>query len=64
MTGRLTLLGPTLKEADALGWIDLVNVGFRKFSPAGAETGADHAANFTVVLYVEKMLFTIPAFEA
>lgn len=66
MQGRITLLGPTLDEAKALGWIDLVNVGFKTFSaPEADPTGkAQEALQFTVELYVEKMAFTIQALEA
>lgn len=63
MQGRITLLDPTLKEANALGWIDLVNVGFKAFNPAQADLGLDHLERFSVELYVEKMLFTIKALE-
>jgi hypothetical protein len=65
MPGRLTLLDPSLDEAKALGWIDLVNVGFKSFSaPEADPAGKAQVQQFTVVLYVEKMAFTIKALEA
>jgi len=62
MKGRITLLDPTLNEANALGWIDLVNVGFKSFNPPEADTTTDHLMTFSVVLYVEQMNFSLKAF--
>lgn len=66
MQGRITLLDPTLDEAKALGWIDLINVGFKTFSaPEADPTGkAPAVQQFTVELYVEKMAFNIQALQA
>lgn len=55
LQGRITLLDPTLNEANALGAITLANVGFKAFNLPEADTGAGGQATFSVVLYVEKM---------
>lgn len=55
LQGRLTLLDPTLDEANALGAITLGNVGFKAYTPPEADTSAGALATFSVLLYVEKM---------
>lgn len=63
MQGRITLLDPTLNDANAMGWIDLVNVGFKSFTPPEADTAADRLLTFSVELYVEQMRFSLKALE-
>jgi phage tail-like protein len=55
LQGSITLLDPTLTDANALGTITLGNVGFKAFTPPEADANAGHLATFTVVLYVERM---------
>jgi tail tube protein gp19 len=62
MTGRIVFLGPDMKEE--LGWIDLHNVGFKKFSDEDSEANSEKIKRFTVELYVEKMLFNIKQYDA
>ncbi len=63
MKGRISLLGPTMKDSDELGAIDLFNVGFKRFDHEQAVSGSDQIARFTVVLYVERMALSIKAYE-
>jgi T4-like virus tail tube protein gp19 len=62
MTGSITFLGPNMK--DELGRIDLLNVGFKKFSDEDAEANSEKIKRFNVELYVEKMLFTINEYDS
>jgi len=62
MQGRITFLSPNMK--DELGWIDLQNVGFKKFSDDDAEANSEKIKRFNVELYVEKMLFNLKEFDA
>jgi hypothetical protein len=64
MGGRISFLSPTLKESDALGSIELFNVGFKKFNPIDASANSEQVERFTVELYVERMLISIKEFEA
>ena len=63
MKGRISLLSPTLKDADELGSIDLVNVGFKSFAHEDATFNSEQIPRFTVVLYVEKMMLNIKALD-
>ena len=63
MKGRISLLSPTLKDADELGSIDLFNVGFKSFDHEEAVLNNEQIPRFTVVLYVEKMLLNIKALD-
>lgn len=62
LQGSITLLDPTLNEANALGEITLANVGFKAFHPPEAGTAADKLQTFGVELYVEKMGLALKAF--
>jgi hypothetical protein len=64
MRGRISLLGPTMKDSDELGAIELYNVGFKRFDHEEAVSGSDQVARFTVVLYVERMALSIKEYEA
>lgn len=63
MKGRISLLSPTLKDADELGSIDLFNVGFKSFAPEESVANSEQIPRFTVVLYVEKMMLNIKALD-
>ncbi len=63
MKGRISLLSPTLKDADELGSIDLVNVGFKSFAHEDATFNSEQIPRFTVVLYVEKMMLNIKTLD-
>ena len=63
MKGRISLLSPTLKDADELGSIDLFNVGFKSFAHEDATFNSEQIPRFTVVLYVEKMMLNIKALD-
>jgi len=62
MDGRIVFLGPDMREE--LGSIDLMNVGFKKFSNDDKEANSEKIARFTVELYVEQMLFTINEYDS
>ena len=62
MQGSITFLGPNMK--DELGRIDLLNVGFKKFSDEDAEANTEKIKRFNVELYVEKMVFTINEYDS
>jgi hypothetical protein len=64
MKGRISLLGPTMKDSDELGAIELFNVGFKRFDHELAVAGSDQIARFAVVLYVERMALIIKDYEA
>ncbi len=64
MRGRISLLGPTLKDSDELAAIDLFNVGFKSFAHEDAVAGSEQIAHFTLVLYVKKMMLSIKALGA
>jgi hypothetical protein len=57
MTGRIVFLGPDM--AKELGSIDLMGVGFKKFSDDDAEANSEKIKRFNVELYVEGMKFNI-----
>jgi len=61
MNGSLTFLGPDMKTE--LGRIDLMNVGFKKFSDDDAEANTEKIKRFNVELYVEKMVFNISKYD-
>ncbi len=58
MSGRITLLGPSMKDADAVGSIELFGLGFKRFS-LPPFTRSDAVARFSVQLYVERMRFVL-----
>ena len=62
MQGSITFLGPDMKQE--LGRIDLMNVGFKKFSDDDAEANSEKIKRFNVELYVEKMVFSLKEFDA
>jgi len=62
MQGRIVFLGPDVKEE--LGSIDLLNVGFKKFSDDDAEANSEKIKRFNVELYVEKMTFNIIEYDS
>jgi T4-like virus tail tube protein gp19 len=57
MTGRIVFLGPDMKTE--IGSIDLLNLGFKKFSPNDMEANVEKIARFDVELYCEAMKFNI-----
>jgi hypothetical protein len=62
MTGRIVFLGPDMKTE--LGEVELLNVGFKKFSDEDAEANSEKIKRFNVELYVEKMTFKIAEYDA
>jgi len=62
MTGRIVFLGPDMKTE--LGEVDLLNVGFKKFSDEDNEANSEKIKRFSVELYVEKMNFKINEYDA
>jgi len=60
---RLTLFGPSLAADDVLGEFTFSGVGFKAFQPADVAVHGDAVGRFTVVLYVEGMVFSMPAFD-
>lgn len=62
MTGRIVFLGPDMKQE--IGEIELMNVGFKKFSEEDAEANSEKIKRFTAELYVEKMAFKISEYDA
>ena len=62
MTGRIVFLGPDMKQE--LGEIELMNVGFKKFSEEDSEANSEKIKRFTAELYVEKMNFKISEYDA
>jgi hypothetical protein len=57
MTGRIVFLGPDMKTE--IGSIDLLNLGFKKFSPNDMEANGEKLARFDVEFYCEAMKFNI-----
>jgi hypothetical protein len=62
MDGRIVFLGPDMKEE--LGEINLMNVGFKKFSNEDREANSEKISRFNVEMYVEKMAFAIKMYDA
>jgi hypothetical protein len=62
MQGRLTLLGPNMK--DEIGYVDFKNCGFKKFSKQALEANTEKIARFDVEFYVEGMAFTLSSYDA
>jgi T4-like virus tail tube protein gp19 len=62
MTGSVTFLGPDMSTV--LGHIDLLNVGFKKFSDEDMEANSEKIKRFNVEMYVEKMKFYINEYDA
>jgi hypothetical protein len=62
MTGRIVFLDPNMK--DELGEIELMNVGFKKFSDEDLEANSEKIKRFNVELYVEKMIFKINKYDS
>ena len=62
MQGSITFLGPDMKAE--LGRIDLMNIGFKKFSDEDAEANSEKIKRFNVELYVEKMVFNLKEFDS
>jgi hypothetical protein len=62
MRGRITFLDATMR--DAIGSIDLINCGFKKFSRDELEANSEKIARFNVELYVEKMAFKLNHLDA
>jgi hypothetical protein len=62
LTGSITFLGPDMKEE--LGRVDLMNVGFKKFSDEDLEANTEKIKRFNVELYVESMRFHIKQYDA
>jgi len=62
MNGSIVFLGPDMKKE--LGRVDLHNVGFKKFSDDDAEANSEKIKRFNVELYVEKMTFSISAYDS
>jgi tail tube protein gp19 len=62
MTGIITFLGPDMKAE--LGSVELLNVGFKKFSDEDNEANSEKIKRFSVELYVEKMKFKVNEFDA
>ena len=61
MTGRIVFLDPNM--TDEIGSIDLMNVGFKKFSDEDSEANSEKIKRFNVELYVEKMKFNIKSYD-
>jgi hypothetical protein len=62
MTGMIKFLGPDM--AQTIGELDLMNVGFKKFSKDDLEANSEKIARFNVELYVEKMTFKLNYYDA
>ncbi len=61
MHGLITLLTPDLQTP--LGSIELINVGFKRFSQLPSAGGTDALYRFTVDLYVERMALRLVQYE-
>ncbi len=61
MHGLITLLTPDLQTP--LGSIELINVGFKRFSQLPSPGGTDALYRFTVDLYVERMALRLVQYE-
>jgi len=62
LSGSITFLGPDMSEE--LGRVELMNVGFKKFSDEDIEANSEKIKRFNVELYVEHMKFHIQAYDA
>ena len=62
MQGSITLLGPDMKKE--VGRVDLVNMGFKKFSKEPFESGKNAIARFSVEFYCEGIKFTMSETDA
>jgi hypothetical protein len=62
MSGAITFLGPDMKEE--LGRVELMNVGFKKFSDEDMEANSEKIKRFNVELYIEHMKFHIKQYDA
>jgi hypothetical protein len=62
MTGRIVFLDPNMQTE--LGEVELLNVGFKKFSDEDAEANSEKIKRFVVELYVEKMKFKLNEYDA
>jgi hypothetical protein len=57
MTGRIVFLNPDMKQE--LGSIDLLGLGFKKFSDEDAEANSEKIKRFNVEMYCEGMRFNL-----
>ena len=64
MNGRIMFLGPTCDVNKPIGEIELMNVGFKKFSNQDLEANSEKIDRFDVTLYVEQMKFKIHEYDA
>ena len=64
MNGHILFLGPDMDKSKPLGEIELLNVGFKKFSDDDSEANSEKIKRFNVELYVEKMNFIINEYDA
>jgi hypothetical protein len=64
MSGAITFLPPTLKDAEALGTIELKHLGFKKFSDDDVEANSEKIKKFNVELYCEAMVFDMKTTDA
>ena len=62
LSGAITFLGPDMQQE--LGRVELLNVGFKKFSDEDMEANSEKIKRFNVELYVEHMKFHIKAYDA
>lgn len=62
MSGRITLLGPTMRDSDVIGAIEFSGLGFKRLALPDFVTGSEAVARFTVELYVESMKFGLAAY--
>jgi hypothetical protein len=62
LQGRIVYLAPDMKTE--LGDIQLMNVGFKKFSDEDSEANTEKVKRFNVELYCEKMAFNIKEADA
>ncbi|MEO6774976.1 MAG: phage tail protein [Kofleriaceae bacterium] len=62
MNGRIVFLDPNMH--DELGEVELLNVGFKKFSDEDSEANSEKIKRFSVELYVEQMKFKINQYDS
>lgn len=62
MSGRITLLGPTMRDSDVIGSIEFSGLGFKRLALPDFVTSSEAVARFTVELYVESMRFGLTAY--
>jgi hypothetical protein len=62
MTGMIQFLGPDMSQK--IGELDLMNVGFKKFSEDDREANSEKIARFSAELYVEQMKFNISYYDS